>query len=136
MKRNWIGVLALAAGAAGIIAYKQIGRVPSAYADAKPPAGKTDKQAKTSLILVADLAEADESCGCGQVIRAVRAAAKRGVPTKEFQPGSDDKLLKQYKVTVAPTVLVIDPAGTAVARYEGESKDTVASLKAQLDKLK
>lgn len=90
--------------------------------------------ARGSVVLIADLREADEACPCGEIIRAVRAAKARGVAVREVPP-SDSAVAKQYGVTVAPTVLVLDSAGKVVERHEGESTDTVAAIKASLERL-
>lgn len=87
-----------------------------------------------SVVLVADLREADDDCPCGEIIRLVRAAKARGVTVREVPP-SDTAVAKQYGVTLAPTVLVLDASGKVVERHEGESSDTVAAIKASLDRL-
>ena len=136
MKRNWLAALALAVAAAGIIAYKESARVRSvAYADA--PKQAPTKTSKATVLLFADLGEAAAACGCGQIIRLVRAAAARGVPTQELPPGDKSgPMFERFKVMVTPTVLVLDQSGATAARFEGESKSTIESLRAQLDKMK
>ena len=83
---------------------------------------------------MADLREADDDCPCGEIIRLVRGAKARGVTVREVAP-SDAAVTKQYEVTLAPTVLVLDGSGKVVERHEGESSDTVAAIKAALDRL-
>lgn len=95
---------------------------------------KANATARGSVVLIADLREADEACPCGEIIRAVRAARVRGVAVREVPP-TDTAVAKQYGVTVAPTVLVLDSAGKVVERHEGESTDTVAAIKASLERL-
>ena len=87
-----------------------------------------------SVVLVADLGEADADCPCGEIIRAVRAAKARGVAVREVAP-TDTAVAKQYGVTVAPTVLILDGAGNVVERHEGESSETVAAIKTSLKRL-
>lgn len=90
----------------------------------------------TSVLLFADLSEAGASCGCGQIIRAVRAAQARGVPTKEADPRKDSSdLARRYKVLVSPAVLLLDGGGREVRRYEGESAEIIRALTADLDKI-
>ena len=118
---RWIGIAAIAAGALGLVGYKTLtrGDAPAPVAQQKPP----------RVLLFADLREADESCGCGEVIRAVRAAAARGVPTRE----NDEALGREHHVTVQPTVILLDAAGREAARREGESEATISALKKDLD---
>ena len=123
MKQIGIGVVALAA--VGLVALK-------AWA-AEPKAAATIAK-RGSVVLVADLREADDECPCGEIIRLVRAAKARGVTVREVAP-SDTAVTKQYEVTLAPTVLVLDGSGKVVERQEGESSDTVAAIKAALDRL-
>ncbi len=90
--------------------------------------------ARGSVVLVADLREANEDCPCGEIIRAVRAAKSRGVAVREVGPG-DTSVTKQYGVTVVPTVIVLDTNGKVVERHEGESSETLAAIKASLERL-
>ena len=134
MNRNWLGAVTLAVAAAGIITYKELNRAP-AVAHADPT--KQPTPAKASVLLFADLREANEACGCGEIIRLVRGAAKRGVKTQEVPPKKESgPLFEKYKVMVTPTVLFVDESGATVARFEGESKSTIDKIRAQLDKLK
>ncbi|WP_437723540.1 hypothetical protein [Sorangium sp. So ce861] len=102
---------------------------------ASPASSAASLPAGTSVVLVADLAEADHACGCGEIIRVVRAAAQKGVPTKEIDTRTNKEEAKKYRVLVAPAVLLLDSDGKEARRYEGESSDTVASMKADLDAL-
>ncbi len=78
------------------------------------------------VVLFADLREADEIPGCGEIIKAVREAATRGVATRELDANRDAAKARDYKLLVAPSVLIFDTAGREVGRFEGESKDTIA----------
>ncbi len=106
-------------------------------------AGETATQAATSakpaaVIMAVNLGEEDEQGGCGDVIHAVRAAAPKGVRTREIDTRKKDEMTvasKKYRIVVQPTVVLVDDADNEVRRYEGESKDTIAALKADLDRL-
>ena len=126
MSRRYIGLAAVVAIAATIVAYKQVARVRSA---AVAPA------AQPAVVLVADLNEADSKCGCGEIIRAVRRVRQRGVAVSELMPDSNAELLKRYRVMTAPTVLILDRSGAVVSRYEGEEAQTIEHLRAALSSL-
>lgn len=115
---------------------------PAGAASTATSVRATDASAKeaavATVVLVANLGEAEASCGCGQIIRAVRAAAARGVRTREIDARNRDDLVvaaQRYKVLVQPAVVMVDAADAEVRRYDGESKETVASLVADLDRL-
>ena len=133
MKRNalWLSVVVLAL----IGSLEAFGcNASSAGAEAQPPSAK----AATSVLLLANMAEADASCGCGEIIRLVRAAARDGVRTREVDARNKDeaaKVVQKYRVTVQPTVLLLDEAGRDVKRFEGESNDTIRALMHELSKL-
>ncbi len=131
MRRGPIGVLVVAGVAAAIIAYRETGR-PSF----RTPATLADKsQATPSILLVADLKEADTDDPCAEIIRLVRAAAQRGIAVREIPTGENDPLLRKYRVTVEPAVLLLDGRGNVLARHEGESQETIAALRADLERL-
>ncbi len=127
MNSRYVGLGTVVVIAAAIITYKQVapGRSPAAGARATQPA----------VLLVADLSEAGGKCACGEIIRAVRSAAKDGVAVSEFTPGSKSELLKRYRVMTAPTVIILDSGGAVVARYEGEEAQTIRQLRAALASL-
>ena len=90
-----------------------------------------------SVLLFADLSEAEDSCGCGEIIRAVRDARARGIATTEIDTGKGDPsdLAKRHRVLVSPAVLFLSEDGREVHRYEGESSDVVRGIKADLAKI-
>lgn len=100
-----------------------------------PAASNAPSAAGSSVVIVANMAEADDECGCGQIIRAVRAAAQKGVATKEVDTRTNKDDAKKYRALVVPTVVVFDGSGTELRRYEGESGDTITKMKADLDVL-
>lgn len=108
---------------------------PSREGTPAPAASNAAIVAGSSVVIVANMAEADEECGCGQIIRAVRATASKGVATKEIDTRSDKDGAKKYRALVVPTVLVLDPSGAEVRRWEGESGDTIKNMRADLDVL-
>jgi hypothetical protein len=128
VKTNWLAVAVVGAIALGLIAYKSM-RTPAPELVPSPAS-----VAAPVVVLIADPAEAESSCGCGDVIRSVRAAAAKGVPTREVAPGADPGLEKRYDVKVSPTVLFLASDGAVRARHEGEDADTVASIRQDLDR--
>lgn len=138
MRSKWIGISAVVAVAAGIIIYRRtstpdVGHVAPAAAAATAAAPST--AAIGSVILVANLAEADEPCVCGKIIRSARAVGAKGIPVKEIDPEASPQLASSYKVLVSPAVLLLDGSGREVRRFEGESKDTLAALQTELERL-
>ena len=134
MKR-WLGVGAVVVIALGIVVFRSGQSVSPARTAKSSPSAAPATQPGPSVLLVADLGEAEESCGCGEIIRLVRHAEKHGVRIREVAPGAALELERQYRVTVAPTVLFLDGAGHEVARHEGESPAVVDSIRAGLDRL-
>ena len=137
MKR-WLGVLAVAAIAVSIVVLN-----PRRPGTPSPnPNGSVTQEdpgasahAGPSLLLIADLTEADESCGCGEIIRMVRGAEGHGIAVREVAPGAAPDLERKYRVTVTPTVLWLDNAGREILRREGESPAVVDSIRADLGRL-
>ncbi len=101
---------------------------PSASAAAPLAAGGT-------VVLVANLGEAEDECGCGEIIRDVRAAAQKGVSTKEIDTRTNKDEAKKYRVLVVPAVVFLDASGKELRRYEGESEETIKNMKVDLDTL-
>lgn len=129
MNRKWLGVVAVLVAAAGIIAYKQIStpKVTGVHGG--------DRSVRPAVVLFADPREAESACGCGQIIRLVRAAAERGVPVREVAPDDDAEMTRAHRVTVNPTVFFLDESGRVVARHEGEGSDVIEAIRAGLERL-
>lgn len=125
MKRNATYMAAVVLMAAVLIAVKPRFKSPEA------PASQVN--AEPTVILVADLREANEPGDkCAEIIRLVRDAAKSGIRVSELMPGSASPMLKQYHVPVAPTVLILGKHGREIERFEGEDASTVQALRARL----
>lgn len=88
-----------------------------------------------TVLLVADLSEADSTDACADIIRAVRAAGERGIQVQELSPDSKSAILHQYRVLTIPTVLILDRGGQVVSRFEGENRQTVTAVRNQLEQL-
>ena len=117
--------------AVGIVIYKE-----HTSRKASPPVAQSGASAKSEIILVADLREADEpGDNCAEIIRLVREAGKRGATVEELTPDSESPLLKQYRILTNPTVLILDREGKVVSRYEGESGSTVKEIRDRLASL-
>ena len=119
---KWIGIALIAAAVVAIIAYKTIGS-----SDQPTPTASGNAR----VLLFANLGEADDACPCGDIIRAVRDVSAKGIATRE----NDDALGREFKVTVEPTVIILDTSGHEQARFEGESKSTRDKIVAELSKL-
>ena len=131
MKSKWMGLVLICALATGVLLTKQLRNPPPAS-----PASRTAASAAPAQVLLfANPAEAESSCGCGQVFRAVRAAAARGVSVREVDPAQNREFMRQHRVMVEPTVLVLDEQGHELRRHEGESSDVLAAIHTDLDKL-
>lgn len=132
MNRARVGVVALLVGLNAIACQSR------AAADPAPVTAGRATVTATNVLLFANLREADEACVCGDVIRAVRAAAARGVKTREVDTFNRDeaaKVSQKYRVIVSPTVLFLDDKGKEVSRLQGESQKILADVKAALNKL-
>ena len=119
-----IGVIAVAAA---IVAWREAGRsqVASGGAAAR----------RRQVILFVDLSEGGEEAGCGAIIHAVRAAAKRGVVTEEIDARAPGDRVETYRLLIAPAVVVLDADGREVRRFEGEAPDTVEAIRTELDRV-
>ena len=134
MKRTWIGVFVVAVLVGGVLLAKSM-KQPAPGPAASGTAAATPSQAQPQVLLFADPKEAEESGGCGVIFGAVRAANTRGVRTREVDPEREHDVVRQYRVTVEPTVVFVDGTGREVSRREGESGETIAALQADLDRL-
>lgn len=130
MKTRWGGVALVVAAAVGLVAYKEHrSRVSTA------PGTQGQASDKPEIVLVVDPHEADTADNCAEIIRLVRAAAKRGVIVRELSPNSESPLLKQYRVLTIPTVLILDRDGNVASRYEGEESSTVLQIQNRMSTL-
>ncbi len=126
MKTKVYGLIAVVLIAVGIVAYKTNRTRQTQSATAHP-----------QVSLVADFHEADaDGDACAEIIQAVRAAQARGIPVQELSPDSKSGLLTRYHVLTIPTVLILNRDGQVVSRFEGESPETVADVRNQMQKLK
>lgn len=89
-----------------------------------------------SVVLVADLREADAACGCGEIIRLVRDAARRGIIVREIDPAKEPGAGQAYGIVVAPTVALLDAKGRVTRRFVGEGADSIKALREALATLK
>lgn len=130
MKTRWAGVALMTIAAIGIVGYKQhrfrteSGGVEQEFSSDKP-----------EVVLVVDPREAGSEDNCAEIIRLVKAASGRGVKVQELAPDSESPLLKRYRVLTIPTVLILDPDGSVVSRYEGEESPTVQEIRERLANL-
>lgn len=133
MKRRASGLVVLALAIGGLLLAKSMQSRPGPASDAGAIAQTSTAQPQ--VLLFADPREAEESCGCGEVFRAVRAATARGVRTREVDPERERDAVSRFRVTVEPTVIFVDAAGREVSRREGESGETIAALRDDLERL-
>ena len=126
MKTNTLYVIIVVVLAAGLVIFKQRTVSRSTNQEVVLPA----------VVLVADLREADSTDDtCAAIIRVVREARDRGVRVAELMPNSDSALLKNHRVVVAPTVLVLDRDGRELSRFEGESVATLDAIRTRLEQI-
>ncbi len=127
MKTNWLGLAAVALAASAIIAYKTMAVPEAQAANAVQP----------RVVLLAEPSEADSAGdSCAEIIHLVRSARDRGIVVQELAPNSKSDLLARYHLLVVPTVLILDQNGREVSRYEGEGRNTVKAIRANLEQLK
>ena len=129
MKIRWLPVAIVLGLAAGIVVYKQATTRPQSASE------KTTVPGPPSVLLFADPREADSADACAEIFRLVRGAGARGVPVREIAPEQSGDATRRYRITVEPTVLVLDQAGREVARHEGESPQTIAAIRSSLERL-
>jgi hypothetical protein len=126
MKRTSVYVIVVVALAAGLVIFKQ--RTVSK--------GVNQVAGVPAVVLVADLREADSpNDGCAQIIQVVREARGRGISVMELMPDSDSVVLKNHRVVVAPTVLILDKNGQELSRFEGESVATFDAIRTRLNEI-
>lgn len=123
MKRKRLAGIAVILAAAGLI----IWRASRTNAPNSHDSAQHQSAHRPTVVLFADLREADEIPGCGEIIKAVRDAASRGIVTRELDANHDAAKAREYKVLVAPSLLIFDNTGKEIGRFEGESHDTIAT---------
>ena len=128
MRIKWIGLLAVVLIAVMIVVVKESSQHTQTVVE-------HGSQLPT-VLLVADLNEANSEDNCARIIHDVRAAQARGISVEELNPNSSSNLLQGYKVLVIPTVLVLDKSGKVVSRYQGEDSQTTAAVHSALEKLR
>lgn len=125
MKVKWSGIAAVALVVIAITTYK----IHTKHAAVRGGEGLP------TVLLVADLSEADSADACAEIIHSVRAARERGVQVQELSPNSKSEMLHRYRVLTIPTVLILDKSGQVVLRFEGEDRQTVTAVRTQLAQL-
>ena len=92
--------------------------------------------AAATVLLFADPREAESSCGCSEIIRIARSANDAsGVTMREFDTRRRDEQAERHSVRVSPTVIIVGPDGAEQERFEGESGQVIARLRAAIDAL-
>lgn len=126
MKKNTLYVIAVVLLAAGLVIFKQ----------RTAPNITSQEVSLPAVVLIADLREAESpNDTCAQIIRVVREARSRGVKVSELMPNSDSVLLKNHRVVVVPTVLILDRDGHELNRFEGESVATLNAIRTRLGQI-
>ena len=126
MKKNTLYAIAVVLLAAGLVVFKQ----------RTSPKIKSQEVSRPAVVLIADLREAESpNDTCAQIIRVVREARSQGVKVSELMPNSDSVLLKNHRVVVVPTVLILDRDGRELNRFEGESVATLDAIRTRLGQI-
>lgn len=131
MKGKWLGIVAVLGLVAGIVVYKQ-----ASAPEAGPSEAGTARVESPRVLLFADPHEADEVGGCGEIFRLVRRVGSQGLPVLEVDPRGGDALIREHRVVVEPTVVVLDERGQEAARFEGEDATTIAAIESALEHLR
>jgi hypothetical protein len=121
-RRNWAGILAVALVASGIVTYRR-----TTARQATPTVSVADG---ARVVMVYETGQVDDWCGCGDVIHAVRAAAKDGLRVREVERDSPEAA--SYSYTFTPAILILDDEGHVVRQHEGGSKETLRDVTADL----
>ena len=133
MKPRWLPVLAVVLVAGAIVAYKQFRQDPRERSSRVAP--QSAATSGPSVLLFADPREADSADSCAEIFRLVRRAGAQGIRVQELAPDKATEAARQHRVTVEPTVLILDASGREVARHEGESSETIAAIRSSLERL-
>ncbi len=133
MRPRWLPVLAVMLAASAIVIYKQSRQDPREGSSRMTP--RSAIASGPSVLLFADPRESDGADPCAEIFRLVRGASAQGIRVREFASERSASAARRYHVTVEPTVLVLDASGHEVARYEGESSETIAAIRGSLERL-
>ena len=88
------------------------------------------------VILVANLGEAGEQCGCGQMIEAARALrGHAGIAYEEHDTRQADGVAARLKLKEQPAIVILGADGAERARFEGEDAATIAAARQALQSL-
>lgn len=110
-----------------------VGQTDRATASAR----RVEEARSVSVLLFADPREANAECGCAEVIRLARnTGGVPGVFFREFDTRKGAAAAKRYGVRVSPTVIIADADDAETNRFEGESGDVIARLRAALNSLR
>ena len=91
----------------------------------------------STVLLFADPREAEESCGCAEIIQLVRGVKDvPNIAVREVDSRYGGEDARRYAVRVSPSVVILDAAGEERARFEGESPAVIQALRAALDDLR
>ncbi len=134
MKGRWLGAAAVFGLAAALV----VAKLGSARSDQETPSAGPSASSRAGMprvVLVAELDSAEEGCGCGSVIRAVRSTSARGINALEIDPRTDQDPARRYRAVVSPTVILMGADGEEVERFEGESAESLQRLEARLSQL-
>lgn len=90
---------------------------------------------RAKVTLVADMREAEASCGCGKIIQLARtAAAMPGVAYEEHDTHADSGAAERFALKGEVAVIIVTQ-DKAEQRFDGEGDAVVASLAAALKTL-
>ena len=102
-----------------------------------PPVAVSGEGTRATVLLFADPREAEESCGCAEIIHMVRdLRGTPGVQVREIDPQRASDEARRLRVRTSPAVILLDAAGREIGRFEGESPSTIASLRSALASLR
>jgi hypothetical protein len=127
-----VGLGTLAAVAVSVVAYRSLAREQEARAQTAAVGRGNPQASSPRVVLIAELSEAEEECGCGQIIRMVRAAALKGVAVRELDTEKEPEAGRQYGVTVAPAVVLLGEKGQVTQRLVGEEAETIEAIRQAL----
>ena len=134
-------VIAIVLGAVGVVLWLKSTATPpdTVRADAAVAVSSSnpDRVVDTTVLLFADPREAEQSCGCAEIIRIARNAGDiPGVVVREIDTRQPGELARRHEARVSPTVIITDAAGRERIRFEGESVEVIEELKAALARLR